>query len=78
MANLIRAVFAFFWLVASGFVGFLAYIVVQTEGNPHILWGWLVMCAFTFIAATLLAYNIVFGYHHREDEPHHQDHMDNA
>ncbi len=61
MATLIRAVFALFWLVASGFLGLLAYVVIQTEANPAALWGWLVLCAFSFISATFLAYTIIFG-----------------
>jgi hypothetical protein len=61
MANIIRAFFALFWLVSTGFIGYLAYAVLMTEPNPQALWGWLVMCAFTFISATFLAYNIIFG-----------------
>lgn len=78
MANIIRAVFAFFWLAASGFIFSLAYIVVQTEGSPQILWAWLVMCAFTFISATFLAYNIIFGHHHKSEVPHHHSHLQNS
>ena len=77
-ANIIRAIFAFFWLAASGFVGSLAYIVLQTEANPQILWGWLVMCAFTFVSATLLAYTIIFGHQHKAEVPHHQAHLHNS
>lgn len=58
---MIRAIFALFWLVASGFLGLLAYVVIQTEANPAALWGWLVLCAFSFISATFLAYTIIFG-----------------
>ena len=75
MANLIRAVFGLFWLAATGFVGFLAYIVLQTEGNPQVLWAWLVMCAFTFVSATFLAYIIIFGAEQKEDVPHHHKHL---
>lgn len=78
MANLIRAVFALFWLVATGFIGFLAYIVTQTEANPQALWAWLVMCAFSFVSATFLAYNIIFGHHERADAPHHHKHLANG
>ena len=63
MANIIRAVFALFWLIATGFLAFLAYIVIQTEGNPQVLWGWLALCALTFISATFLAYTTIFGHH---------------
>lgn len=70
MANIIRSVFALFWLLATGFIIFLAYILFQTEGDPAVLWGWLVMCAFTFVSATFLAYNIIFGHHHRAGEHH--------
>lgn len=75
MANLIRAVFAIFWLTATGFLGFLAYIVTQTEANPQALWAWLVMCAFSFVSATFLTYNIIFGHHDRADAPHHHTHL---
>ena len=78
MANIIRAIFAVFWLVATGFLGFLAYIVVQTESNPQMLWAWLVMCALTFISATFLAYNIIFGHHDRASAPHHHTHLNKA
>ncbi|MCM2266352.1 MAG: hypothetical protein NDI60_01110 [Elusimicrobiales bacterium] len=78
MANIIRAVFTLFWLAAVSFIGFLAYIVVQTEADPQMLWGWLVMCAFTFVSATFLAYNIVFGHHHKSDAPHHHTHLQNS
>jgi cation transporter-like permease len=78
MANIIRAVFAIFWLVATGFLGFLAYIVTQTEGNPQILWAWLMMCAFTFISATFLAYTIIFGHHERDIDPLHHSHLNKA
>ncbi len=75
MAKLIRAVFGLFWLIATGFVGFLAYIVLQTEGNPQVLWAWLVMCAFTFLSVTFLAYVIIFGGDHKDDAPHHHKHL---
>lgn len=70
MAYLIRAVFGVFWLVATGFLGFLAYIVLQTEANPQMLWAWLVMCALTFVSATFLAYTIIFGHHDRDTGSH--------
>jgi len=78
MAYLIRAVFALFWLVAAGFLGFLVYIVIQTEANPQMLWAWLVMCALTFVSATFLAYNIIFGHHDRANAPHHHTHLNKA
>lgn len=78
MANLIRAIFALFWLAAVAFTGFLAYIVVQTETDPGLLWAWLVMCGFTFMSATFLAYNILFGHHHKADVPHHHSHLQNS
>jgi len=78
MANIIRAVFGLFWLVATGFVGFLAYIVLQTEGNPQVLSAWLVMCAFTFISVTFLAYVIIFGAELKDDAPHHHKHLNKA
>ncbi len=75
MANVIRAVFAFFWLAASVFLGYLAYIVVMTESNPRILSAWLVMCAVTFASATFLAYTIIAGYRHRANAPHHHTYL---
>ena len=75
MAIIIRAVFVIFWLVATGFIGFLAYIVTQTEANPQALWAWLIMCAFSYLPATFLAYNIVFGHPARADMPHHHNHL---
>lgn len=77
MANIIRGVFSIFWLVATGFLGFLAYIVIQTEANPQMLWGWLVMCGFSFVSATFLAYNIIFGHHPRPETLHHHTHQRN-
>ena len=68
MATIIRSVFALFWLLASGFIAYLAYVLFQTEGDPAILWGWMVMSAFTFISVTFLAYNIVFGHYHSSSE----------
>lgn len=64
MALIIRSVFTVFWLIATWFIGYLAYIVTQTENNPQTIWAWLVLCAFTFISATWLAYNIIFAQHH--------------
>jgi len=78
MANIIRAVFALFWVVATGFLGFMAYIVLQTESNPQMLWAWLVMCSLTFVSATFLAYNIIFGHHDRANAPHHHTHLNKA
>ena len=78
MANLIRAVFALFWLIATGFLGLLVFIVLQTEADPRMLWAWLVMCAFTFVSATFLAYTLIFGHHERENAPHHHTHLNKA
>ncbi|HCC48574.1 MAG TPA: hypothetical protein DEQ38_10745 [Elusimicrobia bacterium] len=78
MATLIRAVFAIFWLVATGFLGFLVYIVLQTEANPKALWAWLVLCGFSFVSATFLAYNIIFGHQDRANAPHHHTHLTKA
>ena len=60
MALIIRSVFAFFWLIATGFIFYLAYVITQTERSPQVIWGWFVLCAFTFISVTWLAYNIIF------------------
>ena len=65
MAAFIKSVFGVFWVISAGFVGFLAYIVLQTEHDPRLIWAWLVMCGFTFISATWLAHNIIFAHHHR-------------
>ncbi|MCX5785359.1 MAG: hypothetical protein NTX59_06690 [Elusimicrobia bacterium] len=64
MALIIRSIFAVFWLIATWFIGYLAYIITQTERNPQAIWGWFVLCAFTFISATWLTYNIIFAHHH--------------
>ncbi|MEK7722569.1 MAG: hypothetical protein AAB359_09300 [Elusimicrobiota bacterium] len=77
MVNLIRAVFALFWLFAAGFLGFLAYTVMQTESDPQMLWGWLVMCALAFLSATFLTYAVIFGHHERANAPHHHTHLKN-
>jgi hypothetical protein len=78
MANIIRGVFAIFWLVSTAFLGYLAYIVLQTESNPQMLWAWMVMCALSFVSATFLAYNIIFGHHSRAEAPHHHTHLNKA
>lgn len=78
MANIIRGVFAIFWLVSTAFLGFLAYIVLQTEPNPQMLWAWMVMCALSFVSATFLAYNIIFGHQLRAEDPHHHTHLNKA
>lgn len=61
MAKLIRGIVAVFWLTASLFLGFMAYVVLQTENDPRKLWGWLTLCALTFVSATFLAYNVIFS-----------------
>jgi len=71
MANLIRAIFGIFWLAATGFLGLLVYVVLQTEGDPRMLWAWLTLSALSFISATFLAYNIIFGHHDRHTHPRH-------
>lgn len=71
MANLIRAIFGFFWLAATGFLVLLVYVVLQTEGDPRMLWAWLTLSALSFISATFLAYNIIFGQHDRHTTPRH-------
>ncbi|OIO02524.1 MAG: hypothetical protein AUJ51_06215 [Elusimicrobia bacterium CG1_02_56_21] len=75
MAHFIRSVFALFWLASTGFLCFLAYVVLQTESNPQRLVAWLVLCALTFISASFLAYNIIFGHHEREDSASHNPHQ---
>lgn len=75
MAKLLRVLFAVFWLTAVGVLGSLVYIAVTTETDPRALWGWLVMCALTFVSVTFLAYNMLFGHHSRADAPHHHKHL---
>ena len=76
MATIIRSVFGVFWAASAGFTGFLAYIVIETEHNPQLLWAWLVMCGFTFLSATWLAYNIIFGRRHKPEQKHHDIHLE--
>jgi len=75
MAAIIKSVFGIFWALSAGFIGFLVYIIIQTENSPQLLWAWLVMCGFAFIAATWLAYNIIFGHHHKPALQHHDLHL---
>ena len=63
MANLIRKVFGVFWLIITGFLAYLAYTVLQTEGNPQTVWGWRALCALTFISVTYLASIVILGHH---------------
>ena len=78
MANLIRAVFALFWVASAAFLGFLVFLVIQTEVNLKMLWSWLVMCSLTFVSVTFLAHNIIFGHHDRANAPHHHTHLNKA
>ncbi|MEI7529630.1 MAG: hypothetical protein WCK76_11890 [Elusimicrobiota bacterium] len=71
MATIIHLIVSFFWLIATGFLVFLAYVVFQTEANPQALWSWMVMCGLTFVSATWLAYNCIFSHH---DNHHHKQH----
>lgn len=73
MAKIIRAIFFIFWLAASGFLALLAYSVIQTESDPGALWGWMVMCALSFISASFLAYNIIWAQHDRHGDSHPSD-----
>ena len=75
MATIIRSIFAVFWAASAGFTVFLAYIVLETEHNPQLLLAWLVMCGFTLLSATWLAYNIIFGYRHKPAPKHHDLHL---
>ena len=61
MELIIRSVFTVFWLGSACFIGYLAYIVTQTEHNPQTIWAWFVLCALTLISATWLSYNIIFA-----------------
>jgi hypothetical protein len=75
MANLIRTAFTLFWMAATGFIGYLAYAVIQTEGNPQVLWSWLVLCGLTFLSVSFLAYVIILGGDHKANAPHHHKHL---
>ena len=68
MAKIIRAVAAFSWLVTTVLVVYLAYSVLQTEANPQVLWSWLVMLSLTFISASFLAYNFIYGGRHADED----------
>lgn len=65
MGKLIRAAFFAFWLASTAVIGYLAYSVIQTESDPRALWGWMVMCGFSFISASFLAYAVLFSHHDR-------------
>lgn len=67
MKGAVKSVFGFFWAVSTAFLAYLAYIIVQTEYNPSVLWGWLVLCGLTFIGATLLASTVFFAAPPREE-----------
>lgn len=69
MLPAIKAVFAFFWIFSTCFLVYLAYIVLQTEYKPELIWSWLTMCCLTFIAATWLANNIIFIPDRTPEEP---------
>jgi len=60
MTRIINSVITLLWLTATCFIGYLAYIVTQTERNPQTLWGWLFLCSLTFISASWLTYNILY------------------
>jgi len=60
MVPTIKVVLAGFWAISTLFLVYLAYVVLQTEYKPQLIWAWLTMCCFTFIGATWLANNIIF------------------
>ena len=68
MAKIIHGVIAFFWLVTTGILAYLTYVTIQTEANPQALWGWIVMCALTFMSATFLAYLTIYGGRRKPEE----------
>lgn len=45
-----------FWLCVTGLTVYLAHDVMKTESDPQRLWGWMVVCAIFFAAASLLTY----------------------
>ncbi|HOI42400.1 MAG TPA: hypothetical protein PK523_05585 [Elusimicrobiales bacterium] len=55
MRGAARTLFGFFWAVSTAFLAYLAYIIIQTEHDPRVIWGWLTLCGLTFVGATLLA-----------------------
>lgn len=67
MRGAVKSVFGFFWAVSTAFLAYLAYIVVQAEHDPSIIWGWLVLCGLTFVGATLLASTVFFAAPPREE-----------
>ena len=68
MVPIIKCVFGIFWATSTAFLLFLAYIVLQTEYKPALIWSWLTMCCFTFIAASWLAHNIIFTPDRKSEE----------
>ena len=62
MATILRGIVGFFWCIATAFIAFMVYVIMQTEVNPQALWGWLVLCGLTFCSATFLAYNAMFSH----------------
>lgn len=45
-----------FWLCVTALTVYLALDVMKTESDPQRLWGWMVVCAMFFAAASLLTY----------------------
>ncbi|MBU2572574.1 MAG: hypothetical protein KKH28_00640 [Elusimicrobia bacterium] len=68
MVATIKTVFGVFWATSTCFLLYLAYIVLQTEYKPQLIWAWLTMCCFTFISATWLAYNIISAPYRKPEE----------
>ena len=67
MASLIRSAVAGLWLIATGVIGYVAYAAIRTEHTPQAIWAWFILCAFAFISATWLAYNVLFA-HNNPDQ----------
>lgn len=67
MRGAVKSIFGFFWAVSTAFLAYMAYIVVQAEHDPAIVWGWLALCGLTFIGATLLASAVFFAGRPREN-----------
>lgn len=75
MAAILRSVIGIFWAASAGFIGFLAYIVIETEHNPQLRWAWLTMCGLTLLSATWLAYNMIFVRRSKPEPKRHDLHL---
>ena len=56
---LVKILSGAFWLAVTGLTAYLAIDVIRTESDPKCLLGWLIMCAFFFVSASLLSYLMI-------------------